>query len=72
MNRNSAKQGIISPKAIRHYREGHPVRVQVGDHAFGPLRSRDPMPGVKSIDPRRRGPLPSDKNSNFTYGKPTR
>lgn len=70
MNRNSARQGIISPKAIRNYREQHPVRVKVGDH-YGIVQSQS-LPGSPSAAPKIKGPLPSDKNPNFTYGKPTR
>ncbi|KAJ1340612.1 hypothetical protein BSLG_004706 [Batrachochytrium salamandrivorans] len=68
MNRNSAKQGIISPKSIRDFRETYPVRIKVGNHAlYG-----DKSGSQGSISQRARGPLPSDTNHAFTYGKPTR
>ncbi|KAI8923514.1 hypothetical protein BC831DRAFT_552102 [Entophlyctis helioformis] len=68
MNRNSAKHGIISPTQIRNYRETHPVRVKIGDHAlFGSKPT-----GMEGGLQRTRGPLPSDTNTNFAYGKPTR
>lgn len=71
MNRNSAKQGIISPKGIKEYRAQHPVRVKIGDHAVGFVSTKMAPPGTKSGN-RVRCSLPSDNNPNFTYGKPTR
>jgi Domain of unknown function (DUF4483) len=66
MNRNCLKKGIIDHKGIQKYRVDNPVRVKVGEHAlFGK--------GVGTLQvERRRGPLPSDSNKNFTYGMPTR
>lgn len=66
MNRNSAKQGIISPKEIRKYRKGYPVRLKEWDHSM--YKNNQEVGGFT----RARAPLPSDANPNFTYGKPTR
>ena len=68
MNRNSAKIGIVTPKGTREYRNKHPVRVKVGEHALYAGRVGTLELGLE----RRRGPLPSDKNPNYTYGNPTR
>ena len=70
MNKNAARQGIISPKLIRGYREQHPVRVRVGDH-FGIVKSHS-LPGSSNDTKKAKGSLPSDLNPHFTYGKPTR
>ncbi|KAL2912292.1 hypothetical protein HK105_208207 [Polyrhizophydium stewartii] len=79
MNRNSAKQGIISPRSIREFRKSNPVRVKVGDHTLyggGGGSGISSNNGRTDVDggglQRARGPLPSDSNPNFTYGKPTR
>jgi hypothetical protein len=65
MNRNSAKSGIISAKEIRKHRQEHPIRLCKGNGSM----FKGNQEGVTS---RIRCPLPSDKNPNFTYGKPTR
>ncbi|KAI8851866.1 hypothetical protein BC829DRAFT_99044 [Chytridium lagenaria] len=74
MNRNTAKQGINSPKEIRDYRKGHPVRMKVGDNAvYAKLNTA--TNGETSAELRRQrliGPLPSDHDKAFAYGKPTR
>ncbi|KAJ3118974.1 hypothetical protein HDU96_005211 [Phlyctochytrium bullatum] len=71
MNRNATKQGLDDPKAIRMYRKEHPVRMKVGDNAvYAKLTN-----GETSAELRRQrlvGPLPSDGNKEFAYGKPTR
>ncbi|KNC98380.1 uncharacterized protein SPPG_06087 [Spizellomyces punctatus DAOM BR117] len=67
MNRNSAKQGIINPKAIRTYRKLHPVHVGTEEHHLGGLKT---MNGGNAL--YRKAPLPSDHDQWFTYGKPTR
>jgi hypothetical protein len=67
MNRNCLKKKIIDLKGMKLYRIAHPVRVNVkgGDNSQ--------IKGVVSLqDARRKGPLPSDANKNFTYGIPTR
>ncbi|KAL5039258.1 hypothetical protein BDV3_002634 [Batrachochytrium dendrobatidis] len=68
MNRNAAKKGIISPKSIREYREENPIRCASGDHSLYNGKASGQERGLQ----RTRGPLPSDTNVNFTYGKPTR
>lgn len=66
MNKNSLKKGLVTHAEIRIFREQHPVRVKVGEHALF-------AKGLGSLQAeRRRGPLPSDSNKNFTYGMPTR
>ncbi|KAJ3291942.1 hypothetical protein HK104_005698 [Borealophlyctis nickersoniae] len=73
MNRNTAKQGIISPQDIREYRKEHPVRIKVGDHNTYPVTAGvDGGSAATGGTLHRRGPLPSDANPNFAYGKPTR
>lgn len=67
MNRNCLKNGIINPKKMREFWAENPVHIKIGQHAnFGKLGSFEL--GLE----RRKGPLPSDKNVQFTYGKPTR
>lgn len=63
MNRNTVKQRIITPKAIRKFRDEHPVRLKELDHGF-----KKNINGLKA----RKPPLPSDADPNFTYGMPTR
>ncbi|KAJ3105079.1 hypothetical protein HDU97_008483 [Phlyctochytrium planicorne] len=74
MNRNTAKQGINSPKEIREYRKSHPVRMKVGDNeVYAKLNTA--TNGETSAELRKQrliGPLPSDHNRDFAYGKPTR
>ncbi|KAJ3209010.1 hypothetical protein HDU67_006425 [Dinochytrium kinnereticum] len=74
MNRNTAKQGINSPKDIREYRKSHPVRMKVGDNeVYAKLNTA--TNGETSAELRRQrliGPLPSDYDKGFAYGKPTR
>ncbi|KAJ3411778.1 hypothetical protein HDV05_001736 [Chytridiales sp. JEL 0842] len=79
MNRNSAKQGLISPQDIRLYRKDHPVRLKIGDNASTTssllLRKNRNSGTVDDSESRRQmllGTLPHDADPNFTYGKPTR
>ena len=74
MNRNTAKQGIISPIAIREYRKAHPVRMKIGDNNTSVYR-KSGSAGDSSTESRRNkslGPLPHDSDANYTYGMPTR
>ncbi|KAJ3238895.1 hypothetical protein HDU81_006906 [Chytriomyces hyalinus] len=81
MNRNTAKHGINSPRAIRDYRKQHPVRIKVGDHnLFGGdvARARDgngggePLTSSEARKLKLLGTLPHDSDPNFVYGMPTR
>ena len=67
MNRNSAKIGITTPKEIRKFRKEHPVRRKEGDQSM--YKAEGVGNGAFT---RAKAPLPSDKNAQFTYGKPTR
>ena len=68
MNRNCLKKGIIDPSAMREYYRTHPIRLKIGEHALYAGQIGKTELGLE----RRRGPLPSDSQPNFTYGKPTR
>ncbi len=79
MNRNMAKKGITDARDIRQYRDTHPRRLKIGDnssHKIPGISPKDkdlmakymPAPGKRL---RGSGPLPSDTNPTFTYGKPT-
>jgi hypothetical protein len=68
MNRNSARMGLNSPKEIRKFRKEHPVRRNVGDQSM----YKTETVGNGGTFTREKAPLPSDKNPQFTYGKPTR
>ncbi|KAJ3084885.1 hypothetical protein BCR33DRAFT_713874 [Rhizoclosmatium globosum] len=79
MNRNTAKQGILSPRAIRDYRKEHPVRMKIGDHnlfgsdgigAAGP--NGEALTSAEARKLKLLGTLPHDNDSNFVYGMPTR
>ncbi|KAI8622264.1 hypothetical protein BC830DRAFT_1089895 [Chytriomyces sp. MP71] len=76
MNRNTAKQGINSPRAIREYRKQHPVRMKIGDHnLYGGELSRGDGDNLTSAEARKMkllGTLPHDNDPNFVYGMPTR
>ncbi len=67
MNRNSAKIGATTPKDIRKFRKEHPVRRKEGDQSM--YKAEGVGNGAFT---RAKAPLPSDKNVQFTYGKPTR
>ncbi|KAJ3368320.1 hypothetical protein HDU91_000676 [Kappamyces sp. JEL0680] len=67
MNRNSARLGLNSPKEIRKFRKDHPVRRKEGDQSM--YKAEGVGNGAFT---RSKAPLPSDKNSLFTYGKPNR
>lgn len=67
MNRNCVKKKIFDLKEIRLYRLEHPVRMNVK------MGEQTQLKGASILQiERRRGPLPSDNNKNFTYGMPTR
>ncbi|TPX51381.1 hypothetical protein SeMB42_g00461 [Synchytrium endobioticum] len=55
MNRNAAKKGLWTPKAVGAYRADNQIRVKLTD------------PTTASA--QRRPKLPSDKNPSHTYGK---
>lgn len=60
MNRNTAKEGLIAPKDINQHRRQHPVHLKPASEA------------TRTIEEKRSGPLPSDQNPGYVYGKPTR
>ncbi|KAJ3334158.1 hypothetical protein HDU76_008620 [Blyttiomyces sp. JEL0837] len=80
MNRNTAKQGISSPSEIRQYRKSHPIRMKIGESnisrglngANGGSNNGDALTSAEIRKQRLLGPLPHEKDPNFTYGEPTR
>ncbi|KAJ3199230.1 hypothetical protein HDU82_000618, partial [Entophlyctis luteolus] len=81
MNRNTAKQGILSPHEIRRYRKEHPVRMRIGDHNLfgsdsggGGLKNEngEPLTSTEARKLKLLGSLPHDNDPNFVYGMPTR
>ncbi|KAI9350338.1 hypothetical protein BDR26DRAFT_915233 [Obelidium mucronatum] len=79
MNRNTAKQGILSPRAIRDYRKEHPVRMKIGDHnLFGSDgvgaagANGEALTSAEARKMKLLGTLPHDNDPNFVYGMPTR
>ncbi|KAJ3069935.1 hypothetical protein HDU98_007028 [Podochytrium sp. JEL0797] len=79
MNRNTAKQGILSPRAIRDYRKEHPVRMKIGDHnlfgsdGVGAAGSNgEALTSAEARKMKLLGTLPHDNDASFVYGMPTR
>ncbi|KAJ3022549.1 UNVERIFIED_CONTAM: hypothetical protein HDU68_009052 [Siphonaria sp. JEL0065] len=67
-----AKQGILSPRAIRDYRKEHPVRMKIGDHnlfgsdgvgAAGP--NGEALTSAEARKMKLLGTLPHDNDPNF-------
>lgn len=74
MNRNAVKSDIITAKDVRIFRQEHPVRLlQVQHTAFKQKSGSSPIQEKYLPKPGRRlkgyGPLPSDADTAFTYGK---
>ena len=69
MNRNTAKEGIITAKGAIDFRKKNPVHIKIGSHSTRRITSQLGGPGEHKPG---HGPLPSDKDAQFTYGQPTR
>lgn len=79
MNRYSLSNGITNSAEIREFRKEHPVRMKVGDHSVMSTIGDNNNSATAEIScaaalrkKRGSGPLPSDHDGLFTYGKATR
>jgi len=72
MNRNTAKEGIITAKGAIESRKKNPVHVKIGSSNSTRRRLFTSSLGNPGEHKPHSGPLPSDKDTQFTYGQPTR